>query len=85
MWSFTRRSTILGLPIGPRRTDWESVARVASGAVAFVAGMAITRRLVGRSDDELPRDEAGHFAPRSTDGEDVQSPEREADEQRRAG
>ena len=86
MWSFTKRSTIFGLPIGPQRTDWENVARAGAGLVAFIAGLAITRRLVvGRGDDELPRDESGRFAPRSTDGEGDQDRERDAGHERRAG
>lgn len=85
MWTFTKRSTILGLPIGPQRTDWENVARAGTGLVAFLAGLAITRRLVVGRRDELPRDEAGRFAPRSTDGEGDQDRERDAGHERRAG
>lgn len=85
MLSFTRRSTRFGLPIGPRRTDWNKVARAGAGVVAFIAGMGIMRRFVRATDDELPRDETGRFLPRSEDEEDEQSRERAAGHERRAG
>lgn len=40
----TKRSEILGLPIGPRRTDWDKVARLGAGAAAVIAAGVVAAR-----------------------------------------
>lgn len=46
----TKRSTVLGLPIGPRRTDWAQVGKLAAmgvGVVSTAAGGAVGLKAAG--------------------------------------
>ena len=63
--ALTRRSSVLGLPIGKRRTDWAKVGRasmVGLSAVSAVADLVDGVRSArnGRSEDR--RDERGEDA-----------------------
>lgn len=69
MLSFTRRSNILGLPIGPRRTDWGKVTQLGAGLLAFVAGLGLTRLLMGGSNGELREGDADQEQPVGEDGD----------------
>ena len=52
-----RRSRILGLPIGPKRTDWRKVGMIGAGAVAVAAGTAGVARAGRKSHDDTTTDE----------------------------
>lgn len=56
----TKRSTVLGLPIGPRRTDWAQVGKLAAmglGAVSTAAG-GMGARVAGRKLKEKASEQA---------------------------
>lgn len=57
---FTRRSRVLGLPIGPRRTNWPTILRVGAGAVAGAASLvaARARAITPSSNGDAPTDDA---------------------------
>lgn len=69
MLSFTRRSNVLGLPIGPRRTDWEKVTQLGAGLIAFAAGLGLTGLLMRGSDGELREGDADQEQPAGEDGD----------------
>jgi hypothetical protein len=59
--AFTRRSTVLGLPIGRRRTDWAKIGRasmVGLSAISAVADLADGIR--SARDGRGPESEHGH-------------------------
>lgn len=45
---FTTRSRVLGLPVGPKRVDWDKVAKVGIGATAAIGATGAARKLRGR-------------------------------------
>jgi hypothetical protein len=62
--AFTRRSTVLGLPIGRRRTDWAKIGRasmVGLSAISAVADLAdgIRSARDGRGPESEHRDDRG--------------------------
>lgn len=55
---FTKRSSVFGLPIGPRRTDWGRVAKLGAlgvGAASTAAGGVGAKRAGGRLKDNLSK------------------------------
>ncbi|WP_130650902.1 SRPBCC family protein [Egicoccus halophilus] len=52
----TKRQRVLGLPFGPKRTDWSRVAKLGAGAAAATE---LVRRGLGGSDDESSQNGSG--------------------------
>jgi uncharacterized membrane protein len=45
LFDITKRAELLGLPIGPKQTDWDKVARFGASAAAAAASVAAARSL----------------------------------------
>lgn len=71
--ALTRRSRVLGLPIGRRRADWAKIGRIGMvglSAISAVADLADGVRSArdGRQDDESPSRNGGEPAGRANRG-----------------
>jgi uncharacterized membrane protein len=70
--SLSKRSTLLGLPVGRKQTDWKKIAMLGVGAASSVAGMAKRKASGGSSGEDDDTQAESRNGSASDGGRNVQ-------------